>query len=77
MSHQPMSYPDLVESLRPKFETLELVDRLIEENLALKRELNLKTGRLRALQRAVHGFLIAPDTDSQQRLLAEAEQEKP
>lgn len=50
-----------IENLGKKFETLALVDRLIEENQALKQELNLKTARLRALQNAVHLFLTGSD----------------
>lgn len=50
-----------VKKLGKKFETLALVDRLMEENEALRRELNLKTARLRTLQKAIHGFLIGCD----------------
>lgn len=50
-----------VENLGKKFETLALVDRLMEENEALRHELNLKTTRLRTLQKAVHAFLMGSD----------------
>jgi len=71
------SYPETVESLGSKFETLELVDRLIEENLSLKRELTLKTNRLRQLQRAVHSFLMTPDVQSEAQLMNHMQEEDP
>ena len=57
MTHYSNIDAHRVENLGKKFETLALVDRLMEENEALKHELNLKTARLRALQKAVHLFL--------------------
>jgi hypothetical protein len=61
MGHHSSVEVNRVESLGQKFETLALVDRLMEENEALKRELNLKTARLRTLQKAVHAFLMGSD----------------
>jgi len=61
MGHHSSVEVNQVESLGKKFETLALVDRLMEENEALKRELNLKTARLRTLQKAVHAFLMGSD----------------
>jgi len=61
MGHHSNVEVSQVEKLGKKFETLALVDRLMEENEALKHELNLKTARLRTLQKAVHGFLMGSD----------------
>lgn len=61
MGHHSSVEVNQVENLGKKFETLALVDRLMEENEALKHELNLKTARLRTLQKAVHAFLMGED----------------
>ena len=58
MGHHSNIEVNQVENLGKKFETLALVDRLMEENEALKCELNLKTARLRSLQKAVDTFLM-------------------
>ena len=78
MGHHSSVEVNRVESLGKKFETLALVDRLMEENDALKRELNLKTARLRALQNAVHAFLMgAGDQDGNKATLIEQSKEQP
>lgn len=59
-----------------KFETLALVDRLIEENQALRHELNLKNRRLRKLQLAVHAFLMTDDGPSKGEQLTAVLEEK-
>ncbi|HEX4918969.1 MAG TPA: hypothetical protein VFV43_13785 [Limnobacter sp.] len=41
----------------------------MEENEALKRELNLKTNRLRMLQKAVHAFLMGDDIEGNRAVL--------
>ncbi|HEY1058704.1 MAG TPA: hypothetical protein VGE55_08240 [Limnobacter sp.] len=64
-----------VEKLGKKFETLTLVDRLIEENEALKQELNLKTKRLRALQKAVHAFLMGTEDEGKTTSLRQLSRE--
>jgi hypothetical protein len=61
MGHHSNVEVNQVENLGKKFETLALVDRLMEENEALRHELNLKTARLRTLQKAVHAFLMGSD----------------
>jgi hypothetical protein len=61
MGHHSNIEVNQVENLGKKFETLALVDRLMEENEALRCELNLKTARLRTLQKAVHAFLMGSD----------------
>lgn len=78
MGHQSNVESNRVESLGKKFETLALVDRLMEENEALKQELNLKTTRLRALQKAVHAFLMGHDDQaSSKAMLIEQSKETP
>lgn len=64
-----------VETLGKKFETLALVDRLMEENDALRQELNLKTMRLRALQKAVHAFLMGTDDEGYAAVLKKLSKE--
>lgn len=54
-----------VQRIGQKFETLAVVDRLIEENEALKKELTLKTKRLRTLQMAVHAYLMGSDDEGE------------
>ncbi|MGV3468967.1 hypothetical protein [Limnobacter sp.] len=50
----------------------------MEENEALRRELNLKTARLRTLQKAVHAFLMGTeDQDSNKAKLIEQSKEQP
>ena len=61
MGHHSNIEVNQVENLGKKYETLALVDRLMEENEALKCELNLKTARLRTLQKAVDAFLMGSD----------------
>jgi len=75
MNNKLVSYPDSIENMGSKFETMTLVDRLIEENLALKRQLNLKTGQLRELQHAVHTFLMNPNPHTQDGLAQRSGQE--
>lgn len=78
MGHHSSVEVNQVESLGKKFETLALVDRLMEENEALKRELNLKTDRLRTLQKAVHAFLMgSDDQDRGKAMLIEQSKEQP
>ena len=78
MGHHSSVEVNRVESLGKKFETLALVDRLMEENEALRRELNLKTSRLRTLQKAVHAFLMGTDDqDSNKAKLIEQSKEQP
>lgn len=62
MSHHSNVDMNQIENFGKKFETLALVDRLMEENEALRRELNLKTVRLRTLQKAVDAFLMGTDS---------------
>jgi len=61
MTYHPDAECTQIETMGKKFETLALVDRLMEENEALKRELNLKTKRLRTLQKSVHAFLMGSE----------------
>ncbi len=61
MTYHPDAECTKIETMGKKFETLALVDRLMEENEALKRELNLKTKRLRTLQKSVHAFLMGSE----------------
>ncbi|MCE2746323.1 MAG: hypothetical protein LW710_10525 [Burkholderiales bacterium] len=76
MSHHSSVEVNQVKNLGKKFETLALVDRLMEENEALKHELNLKTARLRTLQKAVHAFLMGTDNyDSNKAKLIEESKE--
>ncbi|MCR2746944.1 hypothetical protein [Limnobacter parvus] len=50
----------------------------MEENEALKHELNLKTTRLRTLQKAVHAFLMGiDDQDSNKAELIKHSKEQP
>jgi len=75
MNNKLVSYPDSIENMGSKFETMALLDRLIEENQTLKRQLNLKTGQLRELQRAVHTFLMNPNPSTQEDLAQRTGQE--
>ena len=78
MGHHSSAEVNRVENLGKRFETLALVDRLMEENEALKQELNLKTDRLRSLQKAVHAFLMGNDNqDSSKATLIEQSKEQP
>lgn len=67
-----LKYSEQTEKLGTKFETLDLVDRLIEENRALKLELQEQVKRLRHLQLAVHNYLILPDSQSSKDLALQA-----
>lgn len=71
----PTSPLNPVENLGQKFETLAVVDRLIEENQALRHELTIKTQRLRTLQKAVHAFLMQSDDEGSTALLTQLSQE--
>ncbi|HEX5485548.1 hypothetical protein [Limnobacter sp.] len=76
MNTKSLDQPGNVVQMGSKFETLTLVDRLIEENQALRHELNLKTRRLRKLQLAVHAFLMTEDGPGKDRQLNAVLEEK-
>lgn len=62
-------YTEQIEDLGPRYETLSLLDKLIEENLALKSALEQRTSQLRRLQHAVDSYLMLPAGDKQVELL--------
>lgn len=67
-----LNYSKQTETLVPKYETLDLVDRLIEENRILKFELEQQVKRLRRLQLAMHTYLSLPDSAPAKDLLLQA-----
>lgn len=61
-------YTEQIEDLGPRYETLSLLDKLIEENLALKNALERRTSQLRSLQHAVDSYLMLPASESRAEL---------